>query len=287
MGTGLNVQNLNPRIDSQNVTTISSGDSVGEGFAELVLRRELLFFLVWRDIKVRYKQTVLGVAWALLVPLFQAIVFTLIFGRLAKINTGSPHPYPVFVMAGLIPWTFFSQAVTQGSQSLINQQHLLTKIYFPRIFVPSAAVLSCFVDFMIGFLLYAIVLAYYRIIPPVSIVTLPILVVLTAVATLGVVYFLSALTVTYRDFRYVVPIAVQILMYASPIVYPVSLFPLRYRWILAINPIAGIIDGYRSAILGQPWDVSVCGVSSLSAVACFFLGMSYFRRTERRFADIV
>jgi lipopolysaccharide transport system permease protein len=192
----------------------------------------------------------------------------------------------VFVLAGLIPWTFFSQAVTQGSQSLINQQHLLTKVYFPRLFVPTAAVMGCFVDFIIGLLMYGVVLACYRIAPPVSILFLPGLVLLTAGTTLGVVYFLSALTVAYRDFRYVVPIAVQVLMYATPIVYPLELFPRKYQWIVALNPVAGIIDGYRSAILGKPWDLSVIGASILATVVFFAAGMLYFRKTEQRFADI-
>lgn len=274
-------------VPSPHEVVIDSRSHFAEGVAEIVSRRELLYFLVWRDIKVRYKQTFLGVVWALLVPLFQAFVFTLIFGRLAGISTDGPYPYGAFVLAGLIPWSFFSQAVTQGSQSLVNQQHLLTKIYFPRLFVPTAAVLGCVVDFAIGLLMYALVLAYYKIVPPPTVLLfLPALLLLTLAAAVGVALLLSALTVTYRDFRYVVPIAIQILMYASPIIYPVRLFPPRYQWVLALNPIAGIIDGYRSAILGKPWNLETLAVSSLSTAACLLGGMYYFRRTEQRFADI-
>jgi lipopolysaccharide transport system permease protein len=286
IGRQVDPQEAEPGAEPETIVFISSRDTFADGLAEFIAQRELLSFLVWRDIKVRYKQTVLGVVWALLVPLFQAFIFTLIFGRFAKIDTDGPYPYSVFVLAGLIPWTFFSQAVTQGSQSLVNQQHLLTKVYFPRLFVPSSAVLGCLIDFGIGLLMYAVVLAYYRIAPSASIVFILPLSLLITLAALGLVYFLSALTVSYRDFRYVVPIAIQVLMYASPIIYPVNIFPARYKWIVALNPIVGIIDGYRSAILGKPWDLHVLGTSILSTFICLFVGLWYFRRTERRFADI-
>jgi lipopolysaccharide transport system permease protein len=271
---------------SPHKVVIEARSGLGHGLGELIERRELLYFLVWRDIKVRYKQTALGVAWAVLLPLFQAIVFTVIFGKLAGLKPDGPYPYSVFVLAGLIPWTFFSQAVIQGSQSLVNQQHLLTKVYFPRLFVPAAAVGGCLVDFVIGFALYGAVLAYYGVLPPVQALLVPVLMALTVAAAAGIVFFLSALTVTYRDFRYVVPFAVQAMMYVSPIVYPVKLFPEQYRWILGINPMAGLIDAYRSAILRKPWDLELLMVSSISLLLCVIVGLVYFRRTERRFADI-
>jgi lipopolysaccharide transport system permease protein len=269
-----------------NVVIIEPRGRVTGFLVELVARRELLVFLIWRDIKVRYKQTELGVVWAVLVPLLQTFLFTAIFGRFAKIQTDGNYSYTVFVLAGLIPWTFFSQALTLGGQSLVNQQHLLTKVYFPRLFVPAAAVGGCLLDFLIGFLLYAGVLAYYRVVPASSIFMFPVLVLLTIIATLGVVFLLAALTVRYRDFKHVIPFAVQALMYASPIVYPASLVPEKYRWLLALNPMSGIIDGFRSSILGKPWDLSLVWVSVASTVVFFVVGTAYFRSTERSFADI-
>lgn len=252
---------------------------------ELWAFRELLYFLIWRDVKVRYKQTVLGAAWAVLQPLLSTFIFTIIFGKFARIPSDD-LPYAVFCYAGFLPWTFFANGLTHGGQSLVNQQHLLTKIYLPRLFVPSAAVGGGLIDFAISFAVYAVVLAFYRIVPSWQIMFVPLLVALTITATLGFSYMLAALTVTYRDFRYVVPFMVQVMMYLSPVVYPVSIVPPQYRWILALNPMAGIIDGYRSAILGRPWSPATLGVSAASAVVIFLLGLFYFRSTERRFADI-
>ena len=269
------------------VIVIDSRGGFGTGIAELMARRELLYFLIWRDIKVRYKQTVLGVAWAVLLPLLQSILFTVIFGHFAKISPDGDYPYAVFVLAGLIPWSFFSQAVSQGSQSLINQSHLLTKVYFPRLYVPMAAVGGCLIDFGIGFGLYAVVLLAYGIVPPASaLVVVPLLALMTITSALGIVFLLAALTVTYRDFKYVIPFAIQVLMYASPIIYPVKLLPQQYQWVLGLNPITGLIDGYRSALLGKPWDFQLLGISLAMSVGCMLLGVRYFRRTERKFADL-
>jgi len=247
--------------------------------------RELLFFLVWRDVKVRYKQTVLGAAWAVLQPLFSMLIFTVIFGKFAQIPSEN-LPYAVFCYAGLLPWTFFANALTHGGQSLVNQQHLLTKVYLPRLFVPSASVLGGLVDFAISFGVYAAILAGFRIVPSWQVVFVPLLVVLTIMASLGFAFILAALTVAYRDFRYVVPFMVQAMMYLSPVVYPVSIVPQKYHWVLALNPMAGIIDGYRSAVLGRPWNGTTLGVSAASACVLFLFGLFYFRKTERRFADI-
>jgi lipopolysaccharide transport system permease protein len=247
--------------------------------------RELLYFLVWRDIKVRYKQTVLGVAWAVLQPLLTMVIFTVIFGRLAHMPSDG-LPYAVFVYAGLLPWTFFANSVTQGGQSLVNQQHLLTKVYLPRLFVPLASIGSALVDLVISFAVYATILTYYHVVPSWQIAYLPALVLLTALAALGLSFGLSALTVAYRDFRYVVPFMIQVLMFLSPVVYPVSIVPSRYQWLLALNPMAGIIDGYRAAILGRPWNLTTLGVSSAATALLLLAGLFYFRSTERRFADI-
>ena len=261
---------------------------------EMIEYRELLYFLVWRDVKVRYKQTVLGVAWAVLQPLFSMLVFTVIFGSFAKIPSDG-YPYAVFVYAGLLPWTFFSSAVSIGGTSLINQQHVLTKIYFPRLFVPSAAVGAALVDLAISFGVYAVILAVYAAFPAEGmksaalswgLLAVPPLVLLTVMTALGCSWLLAALTVTYRDFRYVVPFLMQAMMYVSPVIYPVSIVPDRYQWLLALNPMAGIIDGYRSAILGKEWNLTTLGVSAAMTVAIFLYGLFYFRKTERRFADI-
>ena len=254
-------------------------------WSEISHYRELLYFLVWRDVKIRYKQTVLGVVWAVLQPVFTMLVFTTIFGRFAKIPSEN-LPYAVFVYAGLLPWTFFANGVTQAGQSLVNQQNLLTKIYFPRLFVPTAAVGGGLVDLAISFGVYAVILTIYGIVPSWGVVFLPVLVLFTVMAALGLGCTLAALTVSYRDFRYVVPFMVQALMYLSPVVYPVSLIPSQYHWLLAINPMAGIIDAYRSAILGKPWNLTTLAVSGSITIVLLVFGMFYFRKTERRFADI-
>ena len=223
---------------------------IGLDWAELYRSRELLYFLTWRDVKIRYKQTVLGVAWAVLQPLFMMAIFTFVFGRFAGIPSDG-FPYAVFVFAGLLPWTFFANGRAQGGQCLVNQQQMLTKIYFPRLYVPTAAVGAFLVDLAIAFGLYALILAVYRVPPAWTVVLLPLPVALTILATLGFAYTLSALTILYRDFRYVIPFMVQALMYVSPVIYPVSLLPTRFQWVLAINPMTGIIEAYRSAILGR------------------------------------
>jgi len=266
--------------------TIIRADQRGLALGEAFSRRELLYFLVLRDIKIRYKQTTLGIVWAVLVPVVQLIVFTLIFGRVAGLRPDGDYPYPLFLLAGLVPWTFFAQAVTQGSQSLVNQQQMLTKVYFPRLFMPAAAVGGLFVDLLISCLVYVCVLAWFRFLPSWQVVFAPLFLFQTLFAATGAVLLLSAITVVYRDFRYVIPIAVQILMFASPIVYSVSLLPQEYQWLYALNPIVGPIDGLRSAILGKPWNVTAIAISAASSVVLFVIGLAYFRKTERRFADI-
>jgi lipopolysaccharide transport system permease protein len=252
---------------------------------ELWNAREILAFLILRDVKVRYKQTVLGVLWAALQPLFTMLIFTVIFGRFAKIPSEG-MPYAVFVFAGLLPWTFFSNAVGQASGSLVNQQALLTKIYLPRLFVPGAAVGGGLVDLGISGVVFLAIMAYYRIWPNWGFLAIPFLVALTAAAALGIGLALAALTITYRDFRYVVPFMIQSWMYISPVIYPVSVVPTRYQWLLALNPMAGIIDAFRSALLGLPWNFMTLAISSTSSLVLLAYGLFYFRKTERRFADV-
>lgn len=252
---------------------------------ELWEYRELLGFLVLRDVKVRYKQTVLGVSWAVLQPVFTMVVFSVIFGGLAKLPSDG-LPYPVFVYAGLLAWQFFSSSVTSASNSLLNQQALLTKIYLPRLYVPISTVLGSLVDLLISFAVFAVIMAIYRVMPGWGLLALPILVVVTTMAALGVGLVLAALVVTYRDIRHIVPFLLQAWLYVSPVIYPVTMIPEQWRWLLALNPIAGIIDGYRSALLQKPWDVQTLAVSTVASVAVFLFGVFYFRKTERRFADI-
>jgi lipopolysaccharide transport system permease protein len=255
-------------------------------FHELWQYRELLGFLIWRDIKVRYKQTVLGAAWAVLQPVLSMLIFSAVFGRLAKLP--SDHlPYPLFVFAALLPWTFFSNAVSQSGVSLVTQANMITKIYFPRIFVPIASIGVGVVDLGLSFLVFAVMLLYYMFLPGIAILLLPLLLLLCLMAAIGVGMFLAGITVIYRDFRHIIPFTVQIWMYASPVVYPLSMVPTKYRWIVAFNPMAGIIDGFRSSLLGSPVDWLCLGISSAVTVAIFLFGLYYFRRMERRFADIV
>jgi lipopolysaccharide transport system permease protein len=253
---------------------------------ELIHFRELLYYLAWRDVKVRYKQTVLGVTWALIQPLLTMVIFTVIFGRFAGLPSAG-LPYAVFVFAGLIPWTFFSTSIGFAGTSLIGQQHLMTKIYFPRLFIPTAVTCAYLVDLAITLVLYAFILAFYRVAPSWQVIFLPLLILLTLVLTLGLGFMLAALTVIYRDTRYLIPFGVQILLYLSPVIYPVNLLPGRYRWILSLNPMCGIIEGFRWSILGTPFNPASLGMAVAVSLALFAFGMYFFRRTERRFADLV
>lgn len=251
---------------------------------ELVSYHELLFFLIWRDMSARYKQTVLGPLWAILQPLMMMMIFTFVFGRL-KLEMPGGLPYQVFVFAGLIPWSLFSQGFTQSALSLVNQQHLLTKVYFPRLFVPTAAAAVFVIDLLISLGIYAIILTYYGIWPAWTVVFIPLLIVLTYIGTLSLGLIVSALTVFYRDFRHLVPFMVQILLYTSPVIIPTDSFSQRFRWVFALNPMFGTIDAFRSAILGTPCDFTSLAISTASAATMFWFGVYYFSRTERKFAD--
>jgi len=255
---------------------------------EMLVHRELLAFLIWRDISIRYKQTILGSAWAILQPLLLMLIFTFVFRRFVGGNIRDIHvPYPVFVFAGLIPWTLFSQGYAQAALSLSNQQHLLTKVYFPRLFIPVAAASVFLVDLGYSLGIYAFVLLYYRVMPSWTIVFLPLLIVLTLIATLSLGVMLAALTVFYRDVRHIVPFLTQILMFLTPVIYPVSALPAKYHQLLALNPMFGIVVAYRAAIFGDDWHWSIIAISTTSAIASFLFAIFYFRRTERQFADFV
>lgn len=248
--------------------------------------RELLFFLAWRDVKVRYKQTVLGAAWAILQPLLAMVIFTVFFGRLAKVPSDG-MPYPLFVYAALVPWTLFANAVSTGGQSLVGNANLISKVYFPRVLVPASSVGVALLDFCIASLIIAGMMVYYHVAASLTLLLVPLLVALTALAALGVGILLAALTVSYRDFRYVLPFLIQIWMFATPVVYPASLVPERWRWALAVNPMAGIIEAFRAALTGRPIAWDTLGVSALVATTVFIFGMMYFHRVERRFVDVI
>lgn len=255
------------------------------GFPELWRYRELVYFFVWRDVKVRYKQTVIGAAWAILQPVSAMVIFSIIFGRFAKIPSDGV-PYPIFVYAGLLPWTLFANAVSQAGTSLVNQAHLLTKVYFPRLLVPTAAAGPGLVDFTLSFCVYGGLMLWYSHLPGISILLLPALVLLAVITALGTGYLLASLTVTYRDFRIVVPFMLQTWMFASPVVYPVTLVPERYQWLMALNPMSGVIGAFRSILLNHAIDWHALGLSTLVALTLFVFGLYNFRRVERRFADI-
>ena len=257
---------------------------IGIDWKEMFACRELLYFLIKRDFQVRYKQTVLGGAWAVLQPLMLMVIFTLFFGKYAKIDSRG-FPYPVFVFAGLIPWTLFSQGMPQAALSLVNQQNLLTKVYFPRLFVPIGAASVFLVNLVLSLGLYALVLLYYGVAPAWTVVFLPVLILLTLVGTLAFGVLIAALTVFYRDFKHIVPFLVQIFMFVTPVIYSISKINEPTRLILALNPMFGIISAYRSVILGVDWDLACLGISTASAVGLFAFALFYFRRTERRFAD--
>ncbi len=248
--------------------------------------RELLVFLAWRDVTVRYKQTALGAAWAVLQPALTMVVFTLLFGRLAHLPSDGV-PYPIFVYAGLLPWTFFANAVTSSSNSLVTSANLITKVYFPRVIVPLAAVAAALVDLAVAFLLLAVLLVWYHVPLTPMVALLPAMIVGIVVAAVAVGTILSALTVTYRDFRYVVPFTIQLWMYATPVMYATTAVPGRWRLWYAVNPMAGMTDGFRAAVLGRSPLWPMLGVSALSAVVALGVGIAYFQRVERRFVDIV
>jgi lipopolysaccharide transport system permease protein len=253
---------------------------------ELWAYRELLYFLVWRDVKVRYKQTQLGIAWALIPPIMTMLVFTVIFGNLAKIDSNG-IPYPIFSFVGLLPWQLFSLALTNTSNSLVNSSALIRKVYFPRLAVPIASVLAGLVDFAIAFVVLIGLMFYYQIVPTAAILVLPAFILLTIVTVLGIGLWLSALNVQYRDIRYVVPFLTQLWMFMTPVLYPSSLIEGQWRIIYGLNPMAGVVEGFRWALLGSDPPGAMILVSASVSVLMLVSGLFYFRRVERSFADVV
>jgi lipopolysaccharide transport system permease protein len=246
-----------------------------------------LYFLVWRDVKVRYKQTVLGAAWAIIQPFFTMVVFSLFFGRLAQIPSDG-IPYPIFSYAALVPWTFFANGLSQSSNSLVGSANLITKVYFPRLTIPIATVLSGLVDFVLAFIVLLGMMLYYGIVPTMNVVWLPLFLLLALVTSLGVGLWLSAMNVEFRDVRYVVPFLTQFWLFATPIAYPSSLLPEPWRALYGLNPMAGVVEGFRWALLGtQTAPGPLILVSTLAALVLLVSGAYYFRRMEKTFADVV
>ena len=249
--------------------------------------RELLYFLVWRDIKVRYKQTVLGAAWAILQPVMTMMVFSIFFGRLAKMPSDG-IPYPVFAFTALLPWQLFAYALSESGNSLVSNQNLITKVYFPRLVIPIAGVLAGLVDFAIAFAVLLCLMLYYGIVPTAAIVLLPLFILLAIVTALSVGLWFSALNVKYRDVRYTMPFLTQFWMFVTPVAYPSSLVPEPWRALYGLNPMAGVVEGFRWALLGKTQGPGpLLAVSIIAVIALLMGGLLYFRRTESTFADIV
>ena len=265
----------------------SSKGWISIGFKDLWQYRELLFFLTWRDIKVRYKQTALGAAWAVIQPLFTMLVFTLFFGRLAKVPSDG-IPYPLFSYAALLPWQLFAYALTESSNSVVANERLITKVYFPRLFIPMASVLAGLVDFVIAFTLVVGMMVWYGVRPTWAILTLPFFVILAMATAFGVGLWLSALNVQYRDVRYTLNFIVQFWLFASPVAYSSTLVPARWRSFYGLNPMAGVIEGFRWALLGKAHGPGTMLWVSVAVVALVLVGgLYYYRRMEKTFADVV
>lgn len=267
---------------------IEAGRTERQYWQDLWRYRELFYFLAWRDILVRYKQTVIGIAWALVRPFLTMLVFTIVFGRLAKLPSEGV-PYPILVFAAMLPWQFFANALAECSNSLITNANLLSKVYFPRLIVPTSAVIVSFVDFLISGMILLGLMAWYNFVPGWQILTLPLFILIAFSAAMGAGLWLAALNVQYRDFRYIVPFLVQFGLYISPVGFSSNIIPQEWKIIYSLNPMVGVIDGFRWAILGQKTNLFSQSffVSLFLVFIIFFTGINYFRKMEKRFADII
>ena len=256
-------------------------------FGELWAYRELIYFFVWRDIKIRYKQTAIGAAWAVLQPFLTMLIFTLFFGRLAHIPSGG-LPYPIFYYSALLPWMYFAAALQNATNTIVDNQRLITKVYFPRLALPLSSVFSGLVDFGVSFLMFVVMMAYYRVRPTAAILWLPVFLLLAVLTALGVGLWLSALNAIYRDVRYVVPFLVQFWMFASPVAYPASLVPQKWRWLYGLNPMAGVIEGFRWSLAGNGEPPGqLIFVSAGVVILILVAGVAYFQKMETTIADVV
>jgi lipopolysaccharide transport system permease protein len=279
---------INPLMNFK--TIIEPGRSEKNYWKDLWRYRELFYILSWRDIKVRYKQTAIGLLWAIIRPLLTMIVFTFVFGRLAKMPTGGTAPYAILVFAGLLPWQFFSNALTESSNSLIGNERLITKVYFPRLIIPVSSVITSFIDFLISFVLFLVICIFYQYMPPVQIFLMPLFWIMAFAASFGPGLYLTALNVKYRDFRYIIPFIVQFGLFISPVGFSSSAVPEKWQWLYALNPIAGVIDCFRwclikgapNPLLHYPFYISL-------SVIVFFIVLSIylFRKMEKSFADLI
>lgn len=256
------------------------------GLAELWSHRELLYFLVWRDLKVRYRQTVFGASWAVMQPVLLMLVFTATVGRLPGVGPAG-LPYPLFAFAGLVPWTLFASSLASASNSLVNSESIITKVYFPRLLLPFAAVGSFLVDFAIAMVVLVVLMLYFGVAPSIAVVWLPVFTLFALITALGVGTWLSAVNVRYRDVKYVVPFLTQTWMFASPVIYASTLIPKEWQWLYALNPMTGVLEGFRWALLGGPRPDDLIVVSALASVVVFASSLMYFRRTEQTFADVI
>ena len=257
-------------------------------WSELREYRELFVFLAWRDLLVRYKQTVIGLAWSVLTPLLTMAILTVVFGGLAKLPSGET-PYPLLVFAGMLPWQLFSNTLTTSSASLVSNQNMVSKVYFPRIIIPTTTLVVGIADFLISLSILAMLMCWYGIVPDLRVLVLPLLVLLAALTSLGAGYWISALSVQYRDFRYIVPFIVQFGLYLSPVGFSTDVVPEEWRLLYSLNPMVGVIDGFRWALLGTTTELYLPGFvcSILLALLLFGSGVIFFLRTERKFADII
>jgi lipopolysaccharide transport system permease protein len=276
------------QLANQTELVIEAGRTEQQYWKDLWRYRELFYFLAWRDILVRYKQTVIGVAWALIRPFLTMIVFTVVFGKLANLPSEGV-PYPILVFAAMLPWQFFASALSESSNSLISNSNLVSKVYFPRLIVPTSAVIVSFVDFLISGVILLGLMVWYQFIPDWRILTLPIFIVIAFAASMGAGLWLTALSVEYRDFRYIVPFIVQFGLYISPVGFSSSIVPQEWRLLYSLNPMVGVIDGFRWAILGGESQIYLPGFAlSLTLVALLLWGgIGYFRKMERTFADVI
>jgi lipopolysaccharide transport system permease protein len=268
--------------------TIVPGGMERNYWRDLWLFRELFYILAWRDIKVRYKQTVIGAAWSIIRPLLTTIIFTLIFSRVAKLTAPGDAPYIIVVFAAMLPWYFFSNALGEASNSLIGNSNLVSKVYFPRMIIPASSIITSFVDFGISFLILIVMLIVYQFVPDIKIVLLPFFILMAFVAAFGIGLYITALNVKYRDFRYIIPFIIQIGLYVTPIGFSSSVIPQKWRLLYSVNPMVGVVDGFRWCIIGkEPMYWPGFCVSLLITLLFLIIGIRYFRKTEKSFADTI
>lgn len=270
---------------TSHVTVITPSAGNAPGLADMWDQRELLYYLALRDVSVRYKQTALGVAWAFLQPVLPAIVFTVFFGNLAKMPSDG-IPYTLFSFAGLLPWTFFSSGVSQAATSLVNSTNLFTKVYFPRVFIPLASIVTAGFDALVSSSVLVALMLYFRVPPSPNVLFLPLVIAIAVAFTVGSSAFLSAFAIRYRDVRYIIPFMIQMLLFLCPVAYPASIVPEKWRMLWAINPMVAAVEGFRWSILGTPLDLRTMLVGGITAALVLVLGVKYFQRVESTFADV-